>query len=283
MYFYKKIMDNATPLFIVSSGRSGTQMFERILSTQPEIESHHEYLCTNVQRIACLWVMKKIDRNQALLELEEIYLPALTYCSAPIFADSSNKVSWIIELLVELFPESRFIYTVRDGRKVTSSYFHKLNDECYDDRSVDILRGFVDNNLLAPPTEKKYYWPLPIRSDPAFDRFYNMDQFGRICWHWGAINRSIINQLQGVRPDRQFFCRLEDLVSNEDVVRRMWKFLDLEYKPEIFLMLQRPHNINKPIDILLTPKQYEMLLAEAKDVIQRFGYDKEEEYSMRYG
>ena len=139
---------------MVSSGRSGSAMMEKVFSVDPSVEVHHEYLCTHVQKIACLWEMRKISRSHALKELSLIYGPALFYCSAPIFIDSSNKLSWVISLLDELFPSCHFVHIVRDGRKVTSSYYHKLHDECYDNRSVRILRASFENKILLPPPEK---------------------------------------------------------------------------------------------------------------------------------
>jgi hypothetical protein len=276
-------MDNTHPVFIVSSGRSGTQMLEKLLSSDPGVEAHHEYLCTHVQPLAALWSMGKISRNEALETLASLYKPAVTYSERHIFADSSNKLSWVIELLSDLFPNARFVFTIRDGRKVASSYFHKLGNECYDDRSIAILRGFLERDLPAPPPEKKYWWPIPLSPSPWANTFKKFDQFERICWHWAAINRSILDQLESIDPSRWFFCRLEDLVNNETTTRALWNFLGLKYDSCLFAMLQRPHNINQPMDRLLTHTQTEQLFAIAGEMMTRFGYDQTEIYQMTYG
>ena len=95
--------------------------------------------------------------------------PPCCYCEKEHWGDSSNKLSWLIPELAELLPQAKFVHLVRDGRKVASSYFHKLADECYDDRSTAILRAHVDDPLGAPPPppEKKYWWPLPRTDDPV--------------------------------------------------------------------------------------------------------------------
>lgn len=276
-------MRDTRPVFLVSSGRSGTQMLEKLLSSQPEVEAHHEFLCTHVQPLAARWAMGRISRAEALETLSALYRPAVGYSDRPIFADSSNKLSWVIELIAELFPEALFVFTVRDGRKVASSYFHKLADECYDDRSVDILRNHLERGQPAPPPEKKYWWPIPLPPSDDAEAFARLDQFGRICWHWGSINRRIVAQLANLDPARQFFCRLEDLVSDEALLRDLWHFLGLNYQPELFQILQRPHNVNRPEDHMLTPEQTSQLMTLSGDMMAFFGYDQRQEYRMTYG
>jgi hypothetical protein len=276
-------MHDTRPLFLVSSGRSGTQMLEKLLSGQPEVEAHHEYLCTHVQPLAARWAMDRMARDEALAGLAGLYGPAIEYCERPLFADSSNKLSWVIELLAELFPAARFVFTVRDGRKVASSYFHKLADECYDDRSVAILRAHLESGRPAPPPDKKYWWPIPLPPAPDAADFPGFDQFDRICWHWGAINRAVLRQLAGIEPHRQFFCRLEDLTAEPTVVRQLWQFLGLTYRPQLFELLQRPHNVNRPEDRLLTEDQNRRLFSVAGDMMAHFGYDQRKEYRMTYG
>ena len=275
-------MKNTIPVFMVSSGRSGSAMMEKVFSVDPSVEVHHEYLCTHVQKIACLWEMRKISRSHALKELSLIYGPALFYCSAPIFIDSSNKLTWVISLLDELFPSCHFVHIVRDGRKVTSSYYHKLHDECYDNRSVRILRASFENKILLPPPEKKYYWPIPLPPNPDAQRFEKLDQYGRICWHWANINKRINQQLENVNKSRKLVVRLEDLVSNEDKVRELFSFIKLPYNGEAYRMLQRPHNVNKPEDKLLTSDQQAIFNAEAKDILELYGYGESPEYQMHY-
>ena len=76
-----------------------------------------------------------IERAKCLQILDETYGAAVRYCDRAYWGDSSNKLSWIIPELAQLLPDAKFVHLVRDGRKVAGSYFRKLGDECYDDRS----------------------------------------------------------------------------------------------------------------------------------------------------
>ena len=153
-------------------------------------------------------------------------------------------------------PDAKFVHLVRDGRKVTSSYFHKLGAECYDDRSTSVLQAYFDDQMLpAPPPEKKYWWPLPRQDDPRSADFRRYDQFARIAWHWAEINARILVSLDALPRHRQFFVRLEDLVTSPRLVNGLLDFLNLSYRPEHFEIFARPHNVNRPEDRPLTEGQ----------------------------
>ena len=270
------------PVFVVSSGRSGTALIKHILEDDPFVEAHHEYLCTHVQKVACLWAMGCIDKAQAIDQLSEIYYPAVEYSEKNIFLDSSNKTSWVIDLLIEIFPKARFIHLIRDGRKVVSSYFNKLYDECYDDRSVNILADAVAGKNIYPPPEKKYYWPLRSKRTPSSIAAEKMSQFERICWHWGEVNRVIATSLSKISAEQKQTVRLEDLVSSEPELKEFIHFIGAKYNKELFETIKRPHNVNRPLDVLLAPEEEKTLSIFSKDVMSLYGYDKSKQYEMKY-
>lgn len=275
-------MENIQPIFIVSSGRSGTAMMHKILSQDKFIECHHEYLCNHVQQVACLWEMKYLKKSVALEQIEKIYSPALRYSQMPIFIDSSNKTSWIIDLLFELYPNSKFIHLIRDGRKVVSSFYHKLRNECYDDRSVYILQNAIENNEILPPPEKKYYWPIPFFSISKWQIFKELDQFGRICWYWGEVNSRIEDNLRNLPKNQYIQIKLEELVSSRKIVKHLFNFIEAEYREDYFIQLQIPHNVNRPSDILLSQKERMTLDLLAGEFMSKYGYDQTREYKMQY-
>ena len=102
---------------------------------------------------------------------------------------------------------------MRDGRKVASSYFHKLGNECYDDRSTEILARLPGGSRRpAPPPEKKYWWPQPKSGEPWAKEFPRFNQFQRIAWHWSEINRVILRDLKDIPEHRRMFIQLEELL-----------------------------------------------------------------------
>ena len=149
--------------FIVSSGRSGTAMLTKALSAAGDIEMHHEYMVHIVQKLGALRYRGLASAEEATETLRQTHAAAIRYSEAAHWGDSSNKLSWLIPELAALLPDAKFVHLVRDGRKVAGSYFRKLADECYDDRSIAILQAHLDDPAAnpAPPPEKKYWWPIP--------------------------------------------------------------------------------------------------------------------------
>jgi hypothetical protein len=263
--------------FIVSSGRSGTAMLHKVLASAGDVEMQHEYMVHIVQPLAVRRYQGLASTEEARKILEVTHKAAAHYSQAQHWGDSSNKISWLIPELAALMPDARFVHLARDGRKVAGSYFRKLGDECYDDRSTDILQAFVDGKAPAPPPEKKYWWP--ISPDPKFRGF---DQFERIAWHWAEINRVIATSLSALPDARKHFVRLEDLYQSANAVRGLFRFLNLPYRDDHFAMFTRPHNVSRAEDERLDADQAKRFDAIAGGAMRQLGYAGSEEYVVKY-
>jgi len=274
------------PLFVVSSGRAGTATMAKLLNMAPNVEMRHEYLVHIMQPLAFKHyhnLMESFDTTRA--KIREVYNSAIFYSEAKLWGDCSNKASWLIHPIVRTFPKAKFIHLIRDGRKVASSYYHKLADECYEEKSVGIIRAWIDQRSygadrpLMPPYEKKYWWPLP--PNVSWDRFQN------VCWHWQESNKVILKELEQVDRDRWLIIRLEDLVNDKLAIPELLlDFLGLEVDHELFrkmlAFLQTPHNVSEPKDYLLTDTQTKQFWTIAGEMMFKLGYDERKEYRVDY-
>jgi hypothetical protein len=270
------------PFFIVSSGRSGTAMLHKALAAEPGVEMHHEYMVQITQKLAVqryLGLMSPADTHKTVCD---VYGAAVRYSDADHWGDSSNKLSWLIPELAAALPDAKFVHLVRDGRKVAGSYFRKLGDECYDDRSNAAMQAHHDGAAPAPPPEKKYWWPVPRHDDPAAAAFRAFDQFERIAWHWAEINRVILEELARLPAERQMFVTLEDLHASPQAVQGLYDFLNLHYRDEAFAAFGRPHNVNRPEDRLLDDAERAKFDAIAGTMMRRLGYADSAEYVVNY-
>jgi Sulfotransferase family len=272
------------PFFIVSSGRSGTAMLQKALSTVGDVEMHHEYMVHIVQPLAVRRYMGWATRDEAIETLHATYGAAIAYSRARLWGDSSNKASWLIPELAALFPDAKFIHLVRDGRKVASSYFHKLKDECYDDRATMALAAYATDptGQIAPPPEKRYWWPLARPNDPRSTAFSGFSQFERIAWHWAEINRVIMDSLAALPRERKHFVRLEELHGDPLAATRLFGFLGLHCRKDVAALFARPHNVNRPEDKLLDTRQRVQFDAIAYAMMERLGYAETPEYVVNY-
>jgi len=275
---------SARPFFIVSSGRSGTAMLHKALSAVGNVEMHHEYMVQIIQPLAVRRYLGLVGADETAKVIAGSYGAAIHYSQATHWGDSSNKVSWLIPELTAAFPDARFVHLVRDGRKVASSYFHKLGDECYDDRSTAVLQAHYDApaHVCVPPPEKKYWWPLPRHGAPDAAAFRRYGQFERICWHWREVNQLALEELSRLPAERTMFVRLEELRATPSEVRALYDFLDLPWRSEAYGVFARPHNVNRPEDRLLDAVQRDQFERIAGDMLARLGYTGRPEYLVNY-
>lgn len=275
---------SARPFFIVSSGRSGTAMLHKVLAAAGNVDMHHEYMVQILQPLAVRAYHGLVTRAEAARMLMQTHVAAIRYCDADFWGDSSNKLSWLIPELSGLLPDARFVHLVRDGRKVTGSYFRKLGDECYDDRSTRILAHHLSapDTVPPPPPEKKYWWPQARPDSPWVAEFSRFSQFERIAWHWCEINQVILDALTRLPAARQIFVRLEDLYEQPETLYNLLDFLELRRSPDLVEMFHRPHNVNRPEDRLLTAAETAAFARIAAPMMQRFGYDERTEYVVNY-
>src|ERR1700760_2633060 len=93
---------NTQIFFIVSSGRSGTAMLHKVLSSAGGIEMHHEYMVQITQKLAVQRYQGLVGADEATRILREVYASAAQYSPAKFWGDSSNKSSWLIPELAAL-------------------------------------------------------------------------------------------------------------------------------------------------------------------------------------
>jgi hypothetical protein len=259
-------------------------MLHKALSSLDGIEMHHEYMVQIVQPLAVRRYLGLVDATASRKILDETYRSAIDYSGSRLWGDSSNKLSWLIPDLAELLPQAKFVHLVRDGRKVAGSYFRKLGDECYDDRSTAILQAHYDDPQAnpAPPPEKKYWWPVPRRNDPLAKDFCGFDQFARIAWHWAEINRVILDSVEQLPAERTMFVRLEDLYASPRTAQALYEFLGISWRKSHFSVFARPHNVNRPEDRLLDARERVRFDEIAGGMMTRLGYAERDEYVVNY-
>jgi hypothetical protein len=264
------------PIFIVSSGRSGTHALAKMLNSYENIDFNHEYMVHHVQPLAVKWSHGLIGYREVFDTLWITHIAGYRYSKADIWGDASNKLSWLISPLDQLFPKAKFIQIVRDGRKVVSSFFHKLGNEIYAPDDVIELRNWIMNQRymsVGPPPEKRYWWNLP----PVACK-----QFTAICWHWHLCHTAITEALEDIPEERKRTFKLEHIVSDPAIFEEFVRFVGVEYRDDKFAMLKRPDNVNVPIDFPLDEGQQETFWNICGETMEQFGYKEDDYYQMEY-
>lgn len=270
------------PVFLLGSGRSGTQAVARILSDIDHIEVHHEYLFTHLLKYTVLYVMGKLSEEDILSRLRETHYAAVYYTKKKYWLDCSNILSFLLRPLKKLFPHAIYVHLVRDGRNVVSSFYHKLGGEMYPPEATRTLQEWLSSShdtreLPEPPPEKKYWRELPPEDSP--DAVFchalsdELRQFAYICYHWKATNAATLRDLDAVDDSRKYFFKLEELSTDADEFRRFCSIFSVEFTEERFQRFQRPHNVVYPQQIMLTQAQNEIFARMCSPMMQTLGYD----------
>jgi len=272
------------PVFFIGSGRSGTRAIFKLLSGDPSIEVHHEYVCTHVQPVAAKYFMGRTSREEVIEALRAWHGAAVYYSPSAYWVDCSNKLSWIVDAPLEVFPRARFIHLTREGRKVAGSFFNKLAPEIYDDESVAALTGWLkDSRLPEPPPEKKYWWNIPQQGQPFHKEFPSFDQFQRICYHWREVGRVIGESFKSVPEAQRLTIKLEDITAERAALTRLLSFVGLEFREPLFEALQTPQNVFFPMDFMLTDEQLGQFRTIAGEMMVQLGYDIDSPmYEVKY-
>jgi len=275
---------SAELVFILGSGRSGTKMAAKLFAGVEHIESHHEYVRDAYQREASLYFMGLLDRAEMTARLKAIYEAAAFYSPVRYFIDSSNKLCWVADLLVEAFPNAKFVHLTRDGRKVASSFFHKLSGHVYSDRGLNALRAWLARpSQPMPPPPEEFWWVIPQEGQPFHADFPTFDQFQRCCYQWAESNRAVADALEGAPAESKLSVKLEALTASRADVKRLLDFVDVPFDDSFVQALTRPQHVYVPIDYPLTARQAAQFAAIGGPMMQRLGYDLQaREYRMTY-
>ena len=253
--------------FIVGSGRSGTLTASEVCGLYTS--SAHEHKCTEVERLGTLRHYGRVSSPEIVAKLREWY--------ADTDVHVNNKLSWVYPELREAFPDATFILLVRDGRKVVSSYLHKLDNEAYTalgiQAQLDLRRGRGE-----PPIEKGYWYPVPAqyhRSSVA-----EINRLEILSWYWGYANLLVL----GHSPNIQVF-KLEVIGSSEAALGRFVRVAtgkDVDSRAIEFV--KRPHNAIIPKDFGMSSEEQDIFFGSgcASLAMDMLGYSKEEFYAVKY-
>lgn len=215
-------------LFVVSTGRTGTQFLARAFSTLGA-DGRHEPGPFWLRHLSNAYVSGHVsdERAAALLHRARSDIP-----DGGAYVESSCLVYGLVRPLLTAFPEATVVHVVRDPRTYVRS---GLSWGVY--RAGGRPLNLAPYRRLAPPQFD------PWRPQPRL-AWAAQDQFARLCWAWAAMNRSM--RTQGAGQPRFRTVRFEDLTSSErgpDLLTDLAGDLDLEVEPdELARLAGRPVN-----------------------------------------
>lgn len=277
-------MKNIDPVFIVSSGRSGTFALVDVLKQNDDIQVYHEFLFELILKNAVLYKMELVDSDTIKSLLQETYSASMFYSRKKKWVDCSNALPWIISPLAEMFPAAKFIHLIRDGRKVVSSFYNKFSSVMYEDGCVSDMLDWLDNkgDYPSPPAEKRYWRPIPVYNKEIYEKFLKYDQFQRLCYYWSELNEHTETALEKISEAQRITVKFEDLLIVGNEQKRFCEFMDIEYNKDTFAGFSRPVNVHEPKNYILSKDQLNKFREICWPTMEKYGYAEKEEYNVKY-
>jgi len=207
--------------FVVTTGRSGSQTIARLLSQSPNCVCLHEPEPALVKE-ATLYEYGLIDT----LTLRAILLSTRPKeIHSKVYGESNQKLSSLISLLAQIFPEAKFIWLVRDGRDVVASTYYARG--WYQSAAeLDLDRG-----QPYKKSQRDWIW-YRLRGDLLGEmstvEWEALSRFDKNCWLWNHTNQIIQQQLHILPAERWMLVRLETLTSQ---LESLCNFIGIESPP----------------------------------------------------
>lgn len=250
---------DATCLFVLSTGRTGTTSLERLLNLSTEIAAFHEprpfnNTCTNE---ALHHLDADPQRFARFFTKHRAGLIGSVRRQGLVYAETNNMV-FLAPVISRLLPRARFIHLHRHPAEYVRSGMRR---QWYAGHSWDLIRLH------------------PAEDDPINEQWAHWGPFEKICWFWATANDRFLDMISAMPAERAETIAFADLFSGStDVYRRLFEIIDIAPPPpfQAMQLLARPANSQQSGDFPLfedwTTEQRQTLWDIAGPTMERLGY-----------
>lgn len=132
------------------------------------------------------------------------------YPNSEVIVYSSGHIYGILELLDDVYDDSRFVFIIRDPRDWITSALNKVEYSLYG--PVEI---FFRKISLQPSC---------IAGDAYANKWKNMSKFEKYCWFYNKLNQNVLEKMQNKENFRVF--KYEDIFLSENKTEKFREMLD---------------------------------------------------------
>lgn len=262
---YETEWRTARCIFVLSTGRAGTQSLTRLLSICPEVHSEHEPNPRLIHASYCYYQQQFGLETKSQEKWNDLVLAArddLIFQAnrrGKIYLETNNRMSYLAPVLAKIFPASQFIHLHRHPFEFVRSGIRR---DYYQGHNWDFARIH------------------PAGDHPDVKRWLDMSQMAKIAWNWQAVNQHIIQFFQTLSPERQMTLAAADLFSGgERQIRDLYSFINIPIPQgsRFKALLAQPSNQQTEGDFpehsQWSPQERTMVMREVADVAAALGYD----------
>ncbi|HDL18267.1 MAG TPA: hypothetical protein ENH29_04370 [Bacteroidetes bacterium] len=224
----KQNWQNVRPAFVLSTGRAGTLLLNRLLLPAPNAHAVHAPRPELIR--ASKRAYEEIDRQPEIFAetfksaREELIFEAALHNQ--IFIETNNRITFFAPVIRRVFPNAVFIHLTR--------------------RPADFVRSGLRRKWYSGTEDHDLGRIVPIQGEAAekWDRFSLIEKIG---WLWNETNRFIADFTATLKPEDFLFIRAEDLFTHIEITKKIYEFLHLnDFNPKrVAKMIQHPVNVQK--------------------------------------
>jgi hypothetical protein len=201
-------------VFVLSTGRVGTQTMAELFRLDRGVFSYHEPMPK-------LYGLSKLSYENSDVQVQKILHEAFLVSRRVLlntslsclkgYIETSPQVTFLAPYIMNAIPNVKFIHLVRDPRKV-------------------VLSGIRRNWYNGNPFDEGRIVPHPNSTIGKNWHLYSLLQ--KNLWLWFETNQWILNFSSTLSEDRLLMIHSEDIFStNEDIIKKVFSFIDSPTPP----------------------------------------------------
>lgn len=249
------------PLFVLSTGRSGTITLAALLSLTPRSHVWHEPNPDfwRLARHVCLTpgADRQLVGEALLLARGPLWQSA--NLAGKRYVEVSHQVTFLAPFIRDLLPDARFLHLSRAPEPFALS---ATRFGFYSTRSRSARR------------------PAPRPDSPLAAEWESFDPFTRNVWYWREVNTFARDFLKTLPPGQGLHLRAEDIFSGRpDTLQQLYALVDSEPPPRRRIQRVLGRHLNagryrsgsRPVDTF-APAQRDLLERECGALARELGY-----------
>jgi len=193
-------------IFVMGSGRSGTQLISGLLDSTGIAKVFHE---PNFwEDVSSMDILRR-DHGLALRYWKEfrsleVYRRWTAKPVAQMYGEVNGTIRYQAPAIKQLFPNAKMLMVVREGRGV--------------------VRSVMGWPQFYGPKSKGAYALSPLPNDPYLNEWSRMSRFEKVCWSLNDTNEFLMHHIS-----EKHWLQLEKLTSDYDYfTERFANYLNIE-------------------------------------------------------
>jgi len=210
------------PVFVLSTGRTGTQLLTNIFALSNSVIAHHEPEPTLNFFSKLAWEEAKENTFfEGIFEGARYEMLRDAVVLNKTYVETNNRITFFARHILRSYPQAKFIHLVREPEAFVKS---GLGRDWYANTNIHDEGRIVKN-----------------------DAWQEMNQIAKISWLWAETNRWIFEFGKSLSKDQFHVVKSEDLYNDAAKVYNMLLFCGIAdvSKNAIEKMIERPVNESK--------------------------------------